>query len=189
MFTKKERAKLLKNGSTAPAPNELCARFYDEAAGYDEITQMQYLDINMWLMGDILLKADKTSMANSLELRVPFLDKEVMKLAEKIPTRHRVSPTNTKMALRAAADKTIPSTTASRPKLGFPVPIRVWLKEDKYYNKVYKMFTSSSAEKYFHTKRLVKMLEDHKNGKADLSRRIWTVYTFLVWYEEFFVKR
>lgn len=189
MFTKKERAAILKQGSTAPAPSELCKRFYAEAKDYDDITKMQYLDINMWLMGDILLKADKTSMANSLELRVPFLDKEVMALAEKIPTRHRVSTENTKLALRAAADKTIPSCTAARQKLGFPVPIRVWLKEDKYYSKVYDMFTGDSAKKYFHTEKLTKMLEDHKAGKADLSRRIWTVYTFLVWYEEFFVKR
>ena len=189
MFTKKERAKILKGGSKAEAPNELCKKFYAEAEGYDDITKMQYLDINMWLMGDILLKADKTSMANSLELRVPFLDKEVMNLAEKIPTKYRVSTTNTKLALRAAADKTIPSSTASRQKLGFPVPIRVWLKEDRYYNKVKAMFESKAANEFFHTKLLVKMLDDHKKGKADLSRRIWTVYTFLVWYDEFFIKR
>ncbi len=189
MFTKRERAAILRGGSNAPAPSVLCKKFYDEANGYDEITKMQYLDINMWLMGDILLKADKTSMANSLELRVPFLDKEVMALAEKIPTKHRVSITNTKRALRAAADKTIPTCTASRPKLGFPVPIRVWLKQEEYYNKVLNMFESGIAKEFFKTEKLVKMLKNHKAGKADLSRRIWTVYTFLVWYEEFFVKR
>jgi asparagine synthase (glutamine-hydrolysing) len=189
MFTKRERAAILRGGSNAPAPSELCKKFYEEAKDYDDITKMQYLDINMWLMGDILLKADKTSMANSLELRVPFLDKEVMNLAEKIPTRHRVSTKNTKLALRAAADKTIPSNTASRQKLGFPVPIRVWLKEEKYFGKVLSMFESDIAKEFFHTKKLVKMLQDHKSGKADLSRRIWTIYTFLVWYEEFFIKR
>lgn len=189
MFTVKERNRLLKAKPTAKKPAELCAPFYAEAKDYDNITQMQYLDINMWLMGDILLKADKTSMANSLELRVPFLDKNVMSLAQTVPTQYRVSTKNTKLALRAAADKTIPHCTADRQKLGFPVPIRVWLKQEEYYNKVKAMLTGDSAKKFFHTEQLQKMLENHKKGKADLSRRIWTVYTFLVWYEEFFVKR
>lgn len=189
MFSAKERAKLLKIKPTAKKPAELCAPFYKEAKDYDSITKMQYLDINMWLMGDILLKADKTSMANSLELRVPFLDKNVMAMAQTVPTNYRVSTKNTKLALRAAADKTIPHCTADRQKLGFPVPIRVWLKQEEYYNKVKATLTGESANKFFHTEKLLKMLQDHKNGKADLSRRIWTIYTFLVWYEEFFVKR
>lgn len=189
MFSVKERAKLLKGKSTAPAPQQLCKQFYKEAESYDDITKMQYLDIHMWLMGDILLKADKTSMANSLELRVPFLDREVMNLAQKIPTKYRVSTTNTKLALRAAADKTIPHSTADRQKLGFPVPIRVWLKQDEYYNKVKHAFESDASKEFFNTDRLVKMLDDHRAGKADLSRKIWTVYTFLVWYDEFFIKR
>ena len=146
---------------------------------------MQYLDINMWMMGDILLKADKMSMAHSLELRVPFLDKEVMKLAETIPLDKRVNLLSTKLALRAAASKTLPSKTSEKPKLGFPVPIRVWLKEDKYYNTVKAEFLSDTAEKYFNTSRLVSLLDEHKCGKADNSRKIWTVYTFLVWYKQY----
>lgn len=189
MFSAKERARLLKVQPTAKKPAELCAPFYKEAENYDSITKMQYLDINMWLMGDILLKADKTSMANSLELRVPFLDKNVMAMAQTVPTGYRVSTKNTKLALRAAAEKTIPHCTADRQKLGFPVPIRVWLRQEEYYNRVKAMLTGASAEKFFHTEKLVKMLQTHKSGKADLSRKIWTIYTFLVWYEEFFVKR
>ena len=150
---------------------------------------MQYLDINMWLMGDILLKADKTSMANSLELRVPFLDKEVAKLATSIPTKYRVDVKTTKKALREAAKKTILEFTANKDKLGFPVPIRVWLREEKYYNLVKEAFLSETAKKYFKPNALIKMLKTHKKGKKDLSRKIWTVYTFIVWYEEFFVKR
>ena len=110
-------------------------------------------------------------------------------MAQTVPTNYRVSTKNTKLALRAAADKTIPHCTADRQKLGFPVPIRVWLKQEEYYNKVKATLTGESANKFFHTEKLLKMLQDHKNGKADLSRRIWTIYTFLVWYEEFFVKR
>ncbi|MBR0466941.1 MAG: asparagine synthase (glutamine-hydrolyzing) [Clostridia bacterium] len=188
IFSKKERDLLLKSevSKSAAEPKVLCGEFYREVKDKDTITKMQYLDINMWLMGDILLKADKTSMANSLELRVPFLDKKVMELAEKIPLDCRVSRTNTKIALREAAQKTLPKVTAQKDKLGFPVPIREWLKEDGYYNTVKEAFLSDAAEKYFNTDRLVKMLDRHKAGKEDLSRKIWTVYTFLVWYNEFF---
>lgn len=140
----------------------------------------------MWLMGDILLKADKTSMANSLELRVPFLDKKVMELAEKIPLNCRIGEGTTKLSLRKAAARSIPSRTAMKDKLGFPVPIRVWLKEDDTYNTVREAFESETAKKYFKINKLLKMLETHKNGKADLSRKIWTVYTFLVWHSKYF---
>lgn len=137
-------------------------------------------------MGDILLKADKTSMANSLELRVPFLDKNVMELAAVLPLDCRVNNTTTKVALRHAAQKTLPRVTAQKDKLGFPVPIREWLRQDEYYNMVKSEFTSDTAEKYFNTKKLVKLLDVHKQGKTDLSRKIWTVYTFLVWHNEYF---
>ena len=188
IFTEKERKALLKVGKNAVSPKILCAKFYEEAKDYDTITKMQYLDINMWLMGDILLKADKTSMANSLELRVPFLDKKVLELAEKIPTDCRVNTKTTKLALRKAAEKTLPKRTAEKDKLGFPVPIRVWLKEDGYYNVVKEAFLSETAEKYFDTSALIALLDRHKNGIEDVSRKIWTVYTFLVWHKEYFEK-
>ena len=188
IFSKTERDALLKSETSKAAcePKILCDRFYDEVSDKDTITKMQYLDINMWLMGDILLKADKTSMANSLELRVPFLDKKVMELAQTIPLDCRVNTKTTKLALRRAAEKTLPRRTAEKDKLGFPVPIRVWLKEDGYYNTVKEMFTSSAAEKYFNTDALVALLDLHRSGKEDVSRKIWTVYTFLVWYYQFF---
>ena len=189
IFSYKERNKILKSfaAKNAVTPERLCKKFYDEVADKDDITKMQYLDINMWLMGDILLKADKTSMANSLELRVPFLDKNIMALSEQIPLKCRVNTVTTKLALRKAAERTLPKVTADKDKLGFPVPIRVWLKEDEYYNKVKTAFTSESAEKYFDTGALVALLDLHKSGKKDVSRKIWTVYTFLVWYERFFI--
>lgn len=191
IFSKRERDALLKSetAKSAVSPQILCDKFYSEVSDKDTLTKMQYLDINMWLMGDILLKADKTSMANSLELRVPFLDKKVLELAEKIPPECRVNTRTTKLALRKAAERTLPKRTADKDKLGFPVPIRVWLKQDEYYNTVKKAFTSPAAEKYFDTSRLLRLLDLHRAGKADLSRKIWTVYTFLVWYDEFFVKQ
>ncbi|MBE6727367.1 MAG: asparagine synthase (glutamine-hydrolyzing) [Ruminococcaceae bacterium] len=188
IFSLKERNAILKSeiAKSAVSPQLLCKKFYDEVKDKDTVTKMQYLDIHMWLMGDILLKADKTSMANSLELRVPFLDKKVLSLAQTIPLESRVNTKTTKLALRRAAERTLPKLTAQKDKLGFPVPIRVWLKEDEYFNTVKGEFTSPAAEKYFDTAKLVKMLENHRAGKADLSRKIWTVYTFLVWYKEFF---
>lgn len=188
IFSVKERNAILKSkaAKSAVAPQVLCKKFYDEVANKDTLTKMQYLDINMWLMGDILLKADKTSMANSLELRVPFLDKKVLELAQTIPLDCRVSTKTTKLALRRAAERTLPKRTAEKDKLGFPVPIRVWLKEEKYYNTVKAAFTSPAAERYFDTKKLTELLDTHRSGKADVSRKIWTVYTFLVWYNEYF---
>lgn len=200
MFTPAERKALLKIKTDAPHPMKLTAPFYSEVAGKDDVTKMQYLDLHMWMAGDILLKADRMSMANSLELRVPFLDREVMALAQKIPTRYRVTRKEytdektkyiTKYAMRKAAKKDTPpqtAKTAAKKKLGFPVPIRVWLREEKYYSVVKEKFTSETAEKYFNTELLVKLLDDHKNQIRDNSRKIWTVFSFLIWYDVFFLQ-
>ena len=186
MFSEKERKELLTIKTDAPNAMEITKPFYDKVRNQDEVTQMQYLDLHLWMTGDILLKADKMSMAHSLELRVPFLDRKVMELAEQIPDKYRVTPENTKYAMRIAALKACPPQTANKKKLGFPVPIRVWLKEEKYYNIVKEKFTSPAAEKYFHTDKLVALLDDHRAGKYDYSRKIWTVFTFLVWYDVYF---
>ena len=186
MFSEAERKKILKIKTDAPSPAVIVKPFYDRVKDKDPVTKMQFVDLNAWMVGDILLKADKMSMANSLELRVPFLDKEVMALAQRIPLKYRVNSENTKYAMRKAALRRMPEKWADKKKLGFPVPTRVWLKEDKYYNIVREKFTGEVAEKFFHTEQLVKLLDDHKNGKADNSRRVWTVYTFLVWYDQYF---
>lgn len=186
MFSEKERKQLLKIKTDAPDAQEITRPFYDKVRDKDTITKMQYLDLHLWMTGDILLKADKMSMANSLELRVPFLDKEVMATAERIPVKYRVSTENTKLALRGAALKAAPPKTANKKKLGFPVPIRVWLKEEKYYNTVKDTFTSETGRKYFNTDMLIKLMDDHREGKRDNSRKIWTVYSFLVWHKVYF---
>lgn len=147
---------------------------------------MQYLDINRWMVGDILLKADRMSMAHSLELRVPFLDKKVFEVARRIPVQHRIGGGTTKYALRLAARRHMPERSTSRPKLGFPVPVRIWLREEKYYQTVKEAFTSPAARQYFNTEELVRFLDEHRAGKKDNSRKIWTVYMFLVWYGVYF---
>lgn len=186
MFTPQDRKKLLKIKTAAPDPAVITAPFYEKVKDKDQITKMQYLDLHLWMTGDILLKADKMSMANSLELRVPFLDKKIMELAEQIPWKYRVSTENTKLAMRQAALRAAPPKTANKKKLGFPVPIRVWLKEDKYYGIVKESFTSPAAEKFFNTDLLVKLLDEHREGKYDNSRKIWTVFIFLQWYAVYF---
>lgn len=186
MFSEKERKALLKIKTNAPAAMEITKPFYDKVRDQDAVTKMQYLDLHLWMTGDILLKADKMSMANSLELRVPFLDKELMAVAQRIPTKYRVTKENTKYAMRIAALQACPPQTANKKKLGFPVPIRVWLKEEKYYNIIKTAFTSKESEKYFNTSELVALLDAHKDGKFDYSRKIWTVFSFLVWYNVYF---
>ncbi len=186
IFSEKERKELLSIKTDAPMAMDITKPFYDKVKNKDNVTKMQYLDLNLWMTGDILLKADKMSMANSLELRVPFLDKHVMALAERIPKRYRVTKENTKFAMRKAALSACPPLTANKKKLGFPVPIRVWLREDEYYNKVKATFESDNAKKFFNTDKLVALLDDHKAEKYDYSRKIWTVYTFLVWYGVYF---
>lgn len=186
IFDEDERRELLKKPTDAPHYMEITKPFFDKVRDKDAVTQMQYVDLHLWMVGDILLKADKMSMANSLELRVPFLDKEVMKTAETIPAKLRIVKEKTKYAMRLAALKSTPPQTAHKKKLGFPVPIRVWLREDKYYNKLKTVFTEKTAEEFFNTKKLIEILDEHKNGGKDNSRKIWTVYSFLVWYSVFF---
>lgn len=186
IFNEEERKDILKIKTKAPMAKEITKPFYDMVQDKDNVTKMQFLDLHMWMAGDILLKADKMSMAHSLELRVPFLDRKVMEMAEKIPSKYRVCEENTKYAMRKAALEACPPITANKKKLGFPVPIRVWLKEDKYYNLVKKYFTSNVAKKYFNTAKIVSLLDDHRAGKYDYSRKIWTVFMFLVWYEVYF---
>ncbi|MDD2362906.1 MAG: asparagine synthase-related protein, partial [Oscillospiraceae bacterium] len=154
-----------------------------------DVTRMQYIDINCWMVGDILLKADRMSMANSLELRVPFLDKEVFSVAARIPVKHRIACKTTKYAMRLAAKRHIADQAADKPKLGFPVPIRVWLRQEKYYNRVKEAFNSPNARRFFRTNELIKFLDQHYKGKKDNSRKIWTVYMFLVWYDVYFGKK
>lgn len=186
LFSDKEKRKILKNTDGMVKPQDITAKYYEDVKDKDDVTKMQYIDINLWMVGDILLKADRMSMANSLELRVPFLDKEVFKLASTLPQKFKVNDENTKFAMRKAALKNMPEEVSKRKKLGFPVPTRVWLKQDKYYNIVKKEFLSDTAKKYFNVDEILKLLDAHYKGKKDNSRKIWAIYVFLIWYKQFF---
>lgn len=188
IFKTKEVYKLLKNPKKKYTPQSITKPIYDKVKDKDDITKMQYIDINTWLWGDILNKADTMSMAHSLEVRVPFLDREVAKVAFSIPVKHRVDKHETKRYFRKAANEFMPDITAERKKLGFPIPVRNWLKEDKYYHLVKSTLTSKEAEKFFNVSELEKLLDDHYNGKVDNSRKVWTIYAFILWYQKHFVE-
>ncbi|WP_291243725.1 asparagine synthase (glutamine-hydrolyzing) [Fournierella sp.] len=189
LMGERRKKQLLKNYTGGKKPTDLSKLYFKKTAGQDPVTRMQYTDLHLWMVGDILLKADKMSMANSLELRVPFLDKEVFEVARHIPVECRADADHTKMALRGAAARSIPEKTADKKKLGFPVPVRAWLREEKYAAIVREKFESESAEKFFNTRELTKMLDQHMSEKRDNWRQIWCVFMFLTWYEEYFVKR
>ncbi|MEG1302662.1 MAG: asparagine synthase (glutamine-hydrolyzing) [Lachnospiraceae bacterium] len=185
MFTEKEANKLLKRKSQQSI-QQVTAPLYDRVKGKDPVTKMQYVDLHLWLVHDILMKGDKMGMANSLEVRVPFLDKEVLNLAQTLPLDYKIRAPKTKIALRAAADRVIRSKTAEKKKLGFPIPIRVWLKEEPYYTRVKNQFETKESEQFFERSYLNRLLEEHKAGKHDNSRKIWAVYIFLLWYDRYF---
>jgi len=186
MFQEEEREKILKAPTGKYHHTELTRPYYDKVKDQDDVTKMQYIDIHFWLIGDILLKADKMSMAHSLEVRVPFLDRKVFDIARTVPTEYKVNKENTKFAMRQAAHRYLPDMVAEKKKLGFPVPIRIWLKEDAYYNRVKAAFESPAAKEFFNTAEIIKYLDEHRAGKADNSRKIWTIYMFLVWHQQFF---
>lgn len=192
-FSSEERDRVLAPAvnerlANIPSPQQLTAPVYAEAsaAGLDEPTRMQYVDLWFWLVGDILLKTDKMSMAHSLESRVPFLDREVFRMAASIPTSQKLSEHQTKLTLRQAAERAIPHDWAQKEKLGFPVPVVGWLREDRYYEKVKRAFTSATAMRFFNVDELLRLLDEHRGGTADNTRRIWIVYSFLVWHDVFF---
>lgn len=189
LMTERRKKQLLKHYTGSTKPTDLSKPLFAKTKGQDAVTRMQYTDLHLWMVGDILLKADKMSMASSLELRVPFLDIEVFETARHIPVQYRANANGTKLAMRGAAARSIPQTTADKKKLGFPVPVRAWLRQPEYAAVVKKSFESEAAAKFFDTKQLVKMVEQHLSGKRDNWRQIWCVFMFLTWYDEYFVKR
>jgi len=168
---------------------DVTAPYYEKVKDCDDLTKKLYLDMNLWLPGDILLKADKMTMAHSLELRVPYLDREVWQVARTLTSSQKMKGRHTKRAFRAAALSHIPSDWANRKKAGFMVPFRVWIKEDKYYDRVKAMLSRDFAAEFFDTDRLLTMLDEHKAGKKNNARKLYTVYAFLIWYEQYFILR
>ena len=169
-----------------PTPQSLTAPAYAEVADEDETTRMQYVDLRFWLVGDILLKTDKMSMAHSLESRVPFLDRRVFDVAATVPLAFKADGRQTKIALREAAERAIPRDWAQKEKLGFPVPVVDWLRQDRYRRRVEEWFAGDIARRFFDIDELAKLLDEHESG-IDRSRKIWIVLMFLLWYRIYFV--
>lgn len=169
-----------------PTPQSLTAPAYAEVADEDETTRMQYVDLRFWLVGDILLKTDKMSMAHSLESRVPFLDRRVFDVAATVPLAFKADGHQTKIALREAAERAIPRDWAQKEKLGFPVPVVDWLRQDRYRRRVEEWFAGDIARRFFDIDELAKLLDEHASG-IDRSRKIWIVLMFLLWYRIYFV--
>lgn len=171
----------------SPSVKEIVDVHYQKVQDMSEIKKMQYLDMHQWMPKDILLKADKLSMASSLELRVPLLDKELMKVSEQVPTKYLINSKNTKYAFRQAAARHLPEEWYNREKLGFPVPIKDWLREEKYYKLVRDLFEQDFVSEFFQQDAILKMLDDNYTGKNDARRKIWTIFTFLTWYDVYFL--
>ena len=172
-----------KNSETS---RDLTKKYYDEVKNMDDVSKRLYLDMKMWIVEDILLKADKMTMANSIELRVPLLDKKMWELARTIPVRHKVHNEITKYAFRRAAKNKLPEDWAKRRKLGFVVPFVLWIKEEKYYKMVKEVFNKDFVSEFFDKDKINKLLDDHFNGITNNGRKVYTIYTFLKWYEIYF---
>ncbi|TCT17512.1 asparagine synthase (glutamine-hydrolysing) [Melghiribacillus thermohalophilus] len=188
MFEEKEKQKLLKNYDPNHPYQQITDPMYRQVQGDDPVHQMQYIDIHTWLRGDILLKADKMTMAHSLELRVPFLDKEVFRVAREIPVSEKITNGTTKWILREAARGIVPDHVIDRKKLGFPVPIRHWLKKE-LYDWAKNLIAESQTEEYLNKQFVLQLLESHALGKGDYSRKIWTVLMFMLWHQVFVEKK
>ncbi|HFJ9273741.1 asparagine synthase (glutamine-hydrolyzing) [Bacillus cereus] len=182
IFREEEKIKLIKSYNESVNYKDVTKPLYNEIKDYDDVSKMQYIDMYTWLRGDILLKADKMSTAHSLELRVPFLDKEVFDVASKIPTELKIANRTTKAILREAVRGIVPDHVLDRKKLGFPVPIRHWLK-DEMYDWALNIIKESKTEHLIDKKYVLNLLEAHRTDKGDHSRKIWTVLTFMVWHQ------
>jgi asparagine synthase (glutamine-hydrolysing) len=158
---------------------------YAESADWDPVARMQHIDLFTWLRGDILVKADKMTMANSLELRVPFLDPEVFAVASRLPVQAKITRTTTKYALRRALEPIVPPHVLNRPKLGFPVPIRHWLRAGPLLEWAHEMVNSSATDHLINLSAVRRMLDEHRCGTTDHSRRLWTVLIFMLWHAIF----
>ena len=186
LFTERQKRKLLRHNYRTVQPFDLARPYWRASAGLDPVTRMQGCDIHLWLAGDILLKADKMSMAHSLELRVPFLDREVFALARRLPPDAKADARQTKKALRAAAARHLPLPSAQRKKRGFPVPVRDWLRDPVYAARVRAVFDSPAAARFFQVRQLHILLDRHLRRRQDNWRQIFCIYCFLVWYGQFF---
>ena len=184
-----EKKRILKNYDENVLPIHLVKDIYEEIEERDPVSKMSDIDIQIWLEGDIYLNVDKTSTAAGLEIRMPLTDRRVFDIASRMPSCYKVNAEQNKVAFRTAAAKVLPEEIAFRKKLGFIVPIRIWMADERYNQDVQAKFHSEMAEKFFNVEEIQKIFDEYVGGNSDNWRKVWTIYTFLVWYEEYFVKR
>ena len=182
-----EKKKLLKHYYEDVLPINLVKDIYEENEGLDPLSKMSDVDIQIWLEGDIYLNVDKMSEATGLEIRMPLTDRRIFDIASRMPSKYKVNEEQNKVALRTAAAKVLPEEIAFRKKLGFIVPIRIWMTDERYNQHVQKTLRGKAAEKFFHVEEVQAIWDDYVGGNSDNWRKIWTIYTFLVWYEGYFV--
>lgn len=184
-----EKKKILKHYNENVLPINLVKDIYDETEGLDPLSKMSNVDIQIWLEGDIYLNVDKMSEAAGLEIRMPLTDRRIFDIASRMPSKYKVNDEQNKVAFRTAAANVLPEEIAFRKKLGFIVPIRIWMADERYNQDVQRLFNSEIAEKFFHVDEIKAIFDEYIGGNSDNWRKVWTIYTFLVWYEEYFVKR
>ena len=184
-----EKRKILKKYYENFEPIDLVRSIYTENEGLDPLSKMSDVDIQVWLEGDIYLNVDKMSRAAGLEVRMPLTDMRIFDIARRMPSCYKVNDEQNKVALRTAAAKVLPQEIAFRKKLGFVVPIRMWMADERYNGDVIRLFNSDIADKFFNRDEINKIFNDYLNVDSDNWRKVWTIYTFLVWYEEYFIKR
>lgn len=189
IMKEEEKQRILKYYNPDILPIDLVRYIYDETEGLDPLTKMSDVDIQIWLEGDIYLNVDKMSTAAGLEIRMPLTDRRIFDIASRMPSCFKVNEEQNKVAFRTAAAKVLPAEIAFRKKLGFIVPVRIWLADEQYNGDVRRLFNSDIAAKFFHLEEINAIYQDYIGGNSDNWRKIWTIYTFLVWYEEYFVKR
>ena len=184
-----EKRKILKKYNDSVLPINLVKEIYAENEGLDPLSKMSDVDIQIWLEGDIYLNVDKMGEAAGLEIRMPLTDRRIFDIASRMPSEYKVNAEQNKVALRTAAAKVLPDEIAFRKKLGFVVPIRVWMADERYNGDVRAKFHSEIAGKFFDLDAINAIFDEYIGGNSDNWRKVWTIYTFLVWYEEYFVKR
>ncbi len=185
VFRDEEAMKLVKSKNQIHT-KDIVAPFYEEYKNNSNLVQRQVIDFYFWLVRDFLHAVDRSGSMFGIECRTPFLDEKVYEVARKLPVSSKINLQTTKVALRKAAEKEIPNESYKKKKLGFPVPLREWVREDNLYNEIKKEFNSDTADKFFNVKKINKLLGDHKSGKKDCYKKVWAIYTFLVWYNEYF---
>ncbi len=189
IMKEEEKQRILQHYDPDVLPIKLAEHIYEEDEGLDPLTKMSDVDIRIWLEGDIYLNVDKMSTAAGLEIRMPLTDRRIFDIASRMPSEYKVTEEQNKVAFRTAAAAVLPEEIAFRKKLGFIVPVRIWLADERYNADVRRLFAGEAAAEFFKPGEIKAIYDEYVGGNSDLWRKVWTIYTFLVWYEEYFIKR